>query len=310
MGLLIDGKWEVRSVVTSDDKGKYDRIPRSFRDTISKDHDKFKPESNRYHLYVSFACPWATRALIVRDLKDLKDHISVSVVHPDMLDHGWQFDDSFKGATKDHLFGLKYLKDVYLKADPSITTSVTVPVLWDKKLQTIVNNESSEIIRIFNTAFNELTGNNLDLYPDIHKERIDEINKLIYQNVNNGVYKTGFAKNQSVYDESVTALFKTLDKLEKELEGRNFLISDRLTEADIRLIVTLSRFDIVYVTHFKCNLKRIKDYPNLSRYTRDLLEISQIKDNHNFEHIKRHYYYSHESINPYRIIPAGPLDLF
>jgi len=310
MGMLIEGKWKVKSVITSDKDGKYDRIPRSFRDTISKDHEKFKPESGRYHLYVGYACPWATRALIVRELKDLNDHISVSVVHPDMLDNGWTFDDSFDGATKDHLFNSEYLKDVYLKADPNITTSVTVPVLWDKKLNTIVNNESSEIIRIFNTAFNELTGNELDLYPLSFQEEIDKVNERVYHAINNGVYKTGFAKNQKAYDEAVTDLFDALDEMEARLENKNFLVGDELTEADIRLMVTLTRFDIVYVTHFKCNVRRIKDYKNLSRYTKALFEVPAIKNAHNFKHIKRHYYYSHDSINPNRIIPKGPADIF
>lgn len=310
MGMLIDGKWQVQSVVTSDDEGKYDRIPRSFRDTISEDHEKFKPESKRYHLYVGLACPWATRTLIVRELKDLKDHISVSVVHPDMLDDGWKFDESFDGATKDHLNDFKFLREVYLKADSNITTSVTVPVLWDKKLKTIVNNESSEIIRIFNSSFNKLTNNSLDLYPAKDQEEIDSINNKIYHSVNNGVYKTGFAKNQKAYDEAVTSLFETLNELDKMLEAKDFLISDKLSEADIRLVVTLLRFDIVYVTHFKCNIRRIKDYKNLSRYTRNIFEIPAVKNSHNFEHIKRHYYYSHESINPYRIIPSGPKEIF
>lgn len=310
MGMLIEGKWEVKSVVTSDKEGKYDRIPRSFRETISEDHDKFTPDTNRYHLYVGYACPWATRALIVRELKGLKDHITVSVVHPDMLDDGWKFDDSFEGATKDHQNDFKFLRDVYLKADSNITTSVTVPVLWDKKLKTIVNNESSEIIRIFNSSFNELTKNTLDLYPTEHKERIDIINEKIYHNVNNGVYKTGFAKNQQAYDEAVSSLFSTLDELEEHLEDKDFLVSNKLTEADIRLVVTLLRFDIVYVTHFKCNIKRIKDYKNLSRYTKSLFEIPAIKNSHHFDHIKRHYFYSHETINPYRIIPTGPNNIF
>lgn len=310
MGMLVEGKWKVQSVITSDEDGKYDREPRSFRDTISKDDEKFKPESGRYHLYVGYACPWATRALIVRDLKDLNDHISVSVVHPDMLDNGWKFDDSFDGATKDHLFNSEYLKDVYLKADPNITTSVTVPVLWDKKLNTIVNNESSEIIRIFNTAFNDLTGNELDLYPLSFQQEIDKVNERVYHAINNGVYKTGFAKNQKAYDEAVTDLFDALDEMEARLENKKFLVGDELTEADIRLMVTLTRFDIVYVTHFKCNVRRIKDYKNLSRYTKALFEISAIKDSHNFDHIKRHYYYSHESINPNRIVPKGPADIF
>jgi len=309
MGMLVDGEWKKGSVITSDKKGAYDRQPRSFRDHVSPDHEIFKPESGRYHLYVSYACPWANRTLIYRSLKSLEDHITVSVVHPDMLDNGWSFDKSFKGATGDDLFGMEYMKDIYLKADPKITTSVTVPVLWDKKTNTIVNNESSEIIRMFNTGFNELTGNTDDYYPEDLRDKIDELNDFIYPNINNGVYKSGFAKNQEVYDEAVTSLFNALDKVEEILEGKKYLLGDRLTEADLRLIPTLIRFDAVYVTHFKCNLKRIMDYKNLSRYTKELFEMNAIQSTTNFEHIKRHYYYSHESINPFRIIPLGPSSL-
>lgn len=310
MGKLVDGKWEVRSIVTSNKKGAYDRLPRTFRDFVSDDHPVFKPESGRYHLYVSYACPWACRTLIYRELKGLKDHISVSVVHPDMLEDGWIFDSSYDGATEDHINGFKFLREVYQKADPKITTSVTVPILWDKKTSTIVNNESSEIIRMFNSGFNSLTGNTLDLYPEDLKARIDELNEIVYEPVNNGVYKTGFAKTQEAYDEAVTELFKTLDYLEKILGENRYLTGDRLTEADLRLVPTLLRFDIVYVVHFKCNVRRIKDYPNLSRYTKELYEMPAIKETTNLDHIKRHYYYSHESINPYRIIPRGPDEIF
>jgi putative glutathione S-transferase len=310
MGQLIDGKWEVRSVVTSNSKGEFKRIPRSFRDTISTDHEIFKPESGRYHLYVSYACPWAHRTLIYRKLKGLEEHISVSVVSPTMLDNGWGFGDSFDGATDDELYGLKYLKDLYVKADPKITTSVTVPVLWDKKTQTIVNNESSEIIRIFNSSFNELTANDEDYYPDYLSGEIDELNEFIYHAINNGVYRTGFAKTQDAYDGAVLGLFDALDRLENLLEGKDFLLGNRLTEVDLRLVPTLLRFDVVYVTHFKCNIRRIKDYKNLSRYLRKLYEIPAIKETTNFEHIKHHYYYSHSSINPYQIIPQGPVDIF
>jgi len=310
MGKLVDGKWEIRSVATTNKKGEFDRIPRSFRDTISKDHEKFQPESGRYHLYVSFACPWAHRTLIYRKLKGLEDHISVSVVSPTMLNEGWEFGKSFAGATEDKINGFKYLREVYTKADPEISTSVTVPVLWDKKTQTIVNNESSEIIRIFNTAFNELTGNRENYYPDYLESEIDELNELIYKTINNGVYKTGFAKTQDAYDEAVGALFDSLDRLENLLENKDFLLGNKLTEVDLRLVPTLLRFDIVYVTHFKCNIRRIKDYKNLSRYLRKLYEIPAIKETTNFEHIKHHYYYSHSSINPYQIIPKGPLELF
>jgi putative glutathione S-transferase len=310
MGMLVDGKWIEGSIVKSDKKGAYDRQPRSFRDFISTEHPIFKPETNRYHLYISYACPWANRALIYRKLKGLEEHISISVVHPDMLKTGWHFDDSYTGATKDHLFDFSNLSEVYLKADPKITTSVTVPVFWDKKTNTIVNNESSEIIRMLNSSFNELTGNKDDYYPEDKRDQIDTLNEKIYHTINNGVYKSGFAKTQEAYDRAVLSLFDSLDEIELILENNKFLTGDTLTEADLRLIPTLLRFDIVYVTHFKCNMRRIKDYKNLSRYTKELYEINAIKETTNLDHIKRHYYYSHETINPFRIIPQGPSEIF
>ena len=257
-------------------------------------------------MYVSYACPWATRALIYRKLKSLEDHISLDVVHPDLLEEGWAFDDSYPGATKESLYGFKFLRELYQKSDPNVTTSVTVPVLWDKQTETIVNNESSQVIRIFNSAFNELTGNNENYYPDHLQEEIDKLNDWIYNSVNNGVYKCGFAKTQESYDEAVTDLFKALDELDQRLAKSKYLIEDTLTEADLRLIPTLLRFDVAYVTHFKCNIKRIIDYKHLSRYVNDLMTIPAIKDSTKFDHIKRHYYFSHKEINPYRIVPAGP----
>ena len=309
MGKLIDGKWVAKSIITSDDSGAYDRLPRTFLETVEEGHEKFQPELGRYHLYVSYACPWATRTLIYRQLKELNDHISVSVVHPDMLEDGWKFDASFPAATEDHLYGKKFLREIYQKADPSITTSVTVPILWDKKNETIVNNESSQIIRILNSAFNNLTGNHDDFYPEDKRAAIDELNEIIYENVNNGVYKSGFALSQEAYDSAVSKLFETLDYLDNRLGQTQFLVGDSFTEADLRLIPTLLRFDPVYVTHFKCNIKRIIDYKNLYRYMQDMLKIPAIKDTCNLEHIKRHYYYSHDQINPYRIIPQGPKEI-
>lgn len=306
MGKLIDGKWIVKSIITSTDSGAYDRLPRTFLDTISTDHKVFQPETKRYHLYVSYACPWATRTLIYRKLKALDNHISVSVVHPDMLEDGWVFDKSFPGATEDHLYHNKFLRGIYQKADPKVTTSVTVPILWDKKTETIVNNESSQIIRIFNSSFNELTGNNEDFYPKFKREQIDKINNLVYENVNNGVYKSGFARTQEAYDIAVTKLFKTLDYLDDILGQSKYLVDGELTEADLRLIPTLLRFDAVYVTHFKCNIRRVIDYPNLIRYVKDMLLFPAVRETCKLDHIKRHYYFSHEQINPYRIIPKGP----
>lgn len=306
MGRLVEGKWVKTSIVTSDKKGAYDRIPRSFRGTISKDDPKFQPDSNRYHLYVGYACPWAHRTLIYRGLKGLTDHITVDVVHPDMLDYGWIFDDSYPGATKDSLHNKTHLYEVYQMAQSDVSTSVTVPILWDKKTNEIVNNESSEIIRIFNREFNDLTGNLDDYYPEDLRPAIDEINQKIYDNINNGVYRCGFAKSQEAYDEAIKGMFDTLDELESILEKNRYLTGERLTEADLRLIPTLLRFDIVYYVHFKCNVRRIMEYKNLNRYRKDLYSIDAIKDSTNFDHIKRHYYYSHETINPYRIVPAGP----
>lgn len=309
MGKLIDGNWVVKSIITSDKIGAYDRLPRTFLDNISYDHPVFQPESGRYHLYVSYACPWATRTLIYRQLKGLEPHIGVSVVHPDMLEDGWKFDASFPAATKDHLYGKTFLREIYQLADPGITTSVTVPILWDKKNETIVNNESSQIIRIFNSAFNDLTGNKDDYYPKAKRAEIDQLNTLIYESVNNGVYKCGFALTQEAYDFAVSELFERLNELDQILSKSKFLVGDRVTEADLRLVPTLLRFDAVYVTHFKCNIKRIIDYKNLHRYMQDLLCMAAIKDTCYMDHIKRHYYYSHEQINPYRIIPKGPIDL-
>lgn len=308
MGKLIDGQWVTGSIISSNKKGSYARIPRSFRNVISNDDPIYKPESGRYHLFVGYACPWATRTMMYRTLKELEDHITFSVVHPDMLENGWTFNKDFDGAIGDDLFDFDFLYQIYQKAQNDISTSVTVPVLWDKKTGTIVNNESSEIIRIFNTAFNDLTGNHDDYYPEELRSEIDQWNDVIYSNVNNGVYKSGFAKNQDAYDEAVSNLFDTLDELEKHLEGKDYLVGERLTEADLRLIPTLLRFDLVYYVHFKTNVRKISEYKNLYRYTSNLYKFDAIKDNHNFEHIKRHYYYSHETINPYRIIPKGPAE--
>ena len=306
MGLLINGEWVNKSITTSNESGEYTRLPRTFLDTVSKDHKVFHPETKRYHLYVSYACPWATRTLIFRKLKDLEKHISVSVVHPDMLEDGWVFDNSFPGATVDHLYGNNFLREIYQKADPIVTTSVTVPILWDKETETIVNNESSQIIRIFNSSFNDLTGNYYDFYPELKKIQIDKINHLIYECVNNGVYKSGFARTQEAYDTSVDLLFKTLDYLNDILGKSKYLVGDEVTEADLRLIPTLLRFDPVYNTHFKCNVRRIVDYENLRRYVQDLLRIPAVKETFVLDHIKRHYYFSHAEINPHRIIAKGP----
>ena len=308
MGRLVMGKWEEGSIIRSDKKGRYDRPVRTFRETIASSHAIFKPESGRYHLYVSYACPWAHRCLIFRSLKSLDDHISYDVVHPDMLSKGWSFKQDLEeyGSTGDRLNDAEYLYQVYQKADPEVTTSVTVPVLWDKKTKTIINNESSEIIRIFNSAFNEMTGNNIDYYPEELRKEVDHWNERVYESVNNGVYKCGFAKTQEAYDEAVTKLFTTLDQIESHLEGRKYLVDDQLTEADLRLLPTLLRFDPVYYVHFKCSQQKISEYKNLSRYLKGLLEIDAVASTTHLKHIKRHYFYSHASINPHQIIATGP----
>ncbi|WP_100657154.1 glutathione S-transferase family protein [Alteromonas flava] len=305
MGLLVDGKWQDKWYDTDSSKGKFERQASKFRSTISREDGKFRPESGRYHLYVSLACPWAHRTLIFRHLKDLQAHISVSVVHPNMLEHGWTFDE-FPGATGDTLYDFDYMHQLYTKVDPSITTRVTVPVLWDKKTESIVNNESAEIIRIFNHAFDHLTGNNADFYPEELQDEIDKVNDFVYHNVNNGVYKAGFATTQDAYQEAVIALFEALETLEQRLATQRYLVGSQITEADWRLFTTLVRFDTVYVGHFKCNLKRIVDYPNLWGYLRDLYTQPGIAETVDQQHIKRHYYYSHDMINPTRVIPLGP----
>jgi len=308
MGLLVNGVWKDRWYDTKKSGGKFIRTEAQFRNFIDY-HSEFTPDSGRYHLYVSLACPWAHRTLIYRSLKDLNDHISCSVVNPYMLENGWTFEESFPGTTSDHLFSKQYLYQIYLKADSNYSGRVTVPVLWDKKNQTIVSNESSEIIRMFNYSFNELTGNNLDFYPEKFQKKIDEINDLTYHNINNGVYKVGFATKQSVYEEELDRLFNALDQVEEMLEQNTYLLGSEMLECDLRLFPTLLRFDPVYVGHFKCNKKRIIDYPNINRYLQSIKSNSKIKPTINIDHIKTHYYGSHPTINPNGIIPTGP-DLY
>lgn len=306
MGQLIDGVWVKGSVSTNDQKGSFKRASSVFRNKISSNHPTYLPETNRYHLYVSYACPWAHRTLIFRKLKNLESHISVDYVHPDMLEMGWSFEKNFPGTSGDSLHNKRYVHEIYQLSDKDISTKATVPILWDKKTRTIVNNESAEIIRIMNDAFNDITKNKDDYYPEKFRDQIDSINDTIYENINNGVYRSGFSKTQNSYEEAVKNLFTSLDMVNDILEGRNYLVGDILTEADIRLVPTLIRFDCVYYFHFKCNLKKISEYKNISRYLRNLFEEDAIKSTTNFEHIKRHYFYSHENINPFRIIPIGP----
>ena len=313
MGLLVDGVWHDQWYDTKSSGGKFQRSQAKFRNWITADGSAgpsgtggFPAESGRYHLYVSYACPWAHRALIFRKLKGLEDHIGVSAVHPDMLSDGWTFETDDQGATGDTLYGLPFARDIYTKADPQFSGRVTVPILWDTQRETIVSNESSEIIRMFNAAFDDLTGNTDDYWPEALRDAIAPVNDRIYDTLNNGVYKSGFATSQAAYDEAVHPLFDTLDWLDARLSQSRYLMGDAITEADWRLFTTLVRFDAVYHLHFKCNRKRLLDYPNLWGYTRELYQVPGVAETVNMDHIIRHYHYSHESINPHRIIPINP----
>ena len=313
MGLLVDGQWHDAWYETASTGGRFVRKDSAFRNFVTPDGGAgpsgtggFKAEAGRYHLYVSLACPWAHRTLIMRALKGLEGMISLSVVHWLMRENGWTFADG-PGVVADGINHAQFLHQVYTTADPLYSGRVTVPVLWDKERRTIVNNESSEILRMLNSAFDGVGAESGDYYPTALRDEIDTINARVYDTLNNGVYKAGFATSQSAYEEAVGPLFATLDWLEQRLASRRFLLGDALTEADIRLFTTLIRFDAVYVGHFKCNLRRIADYPHLSAYVRDLYQWPRIAATVNFEHIKRHYYESHRTINPTGIVPAGPV---
>lgn len=314
MGLLIDGQWHDTWYDTKKSGGAFKRTEANFRSWITADGSAgptgdagFKAEAGRYHLYVSYACPWAHRALIFRTLKGLEDLISVSAVHPDMLNDGWTFETDSDGATGDRQFGLPFARDIYTRAVPDFTGRVTVPILWDTDRGTIVSNESSEIIRMMNSAFDTITGNTDDYWPTELHDKIENLNTRIYDTLNNGVYKSGFATTQEAYDAAVNPLFDTLDWIEDILSHNRYLTGPRITEADWRLFTTLVRFDCVYHQHFKCNRKRIIDYPNLWAYTRELYQWKGVAETVNFNHIVRHYHYSHETINPNRIIPINPV---
>jgi len=293
--------------------GAFKRADASFRNHVAKG-GQFTPEKGRYHLYVSYACPWAHRTLILRELKGLHDIISLSVVSPHMGANGWPFAtaDEFPGATPDHVNNAQHVKDLYLGVDPDYGGRFTVPILWDKQTKTIVNNESSEIIRVFNSEFNDIVSPEhakLDLYPQELRKEIDEVNSWVYDTVNNGVYKSGFATTQTAYEAAVKPLFDSLDRLEKMLEGKEYLIGNQLTEADVRLYTTIVRFDPVYHGHFKCNFRTIRGgYPNLNRWMKNLYwKNDAFKSTTEFNHIKTHYYWSHTTINPTRIVPKGPV---
>jgi putative glutathione S-transferase len=311
MGCLLDGVWH-EDQPPSDERGRFVRQASRYRNWITPDgapgasgDGGFPAEAGRYHLYVALACPWAHRTLIFRKLKGLEEIISHSVVDPIMGKDGWIFSGA-SGAIPDTVECKSRLSEIYLIADPHYTGRVTVPVLWDKERRTIVNNESSEIIRMFNTAFDALTGNRADFYPPPLRTEIDAINDEVYANVNNGVYRAGFARTQEAYEEAFLSLFATLDRLDERLGHQRYLASDVVTEADWRLFTTLVRFDAVYFGHFKCNLRRIVDYPNLSNYLRELYQVPGVAETVNMHHIKTHYYASHRSINPTGIVPLGP----
>ena len=313
MGLLVDGQWQDKWYDTEASGGRFVREDAGFRNWVTADGSAgptgvggFKAEANRYHLYVSLACPWAHRTTIYRKLKGLEDMISLSVVHPFMGDKGWTFAEG-AGVIADPIVNASYLYEVYVAAKPDYTGRVTVPILWDKKTNTIVSNESSEIIRMLNSAFDEVGATDVNFLPKALLAEIDTINEFVYSAVNNGVYKAGFATTEAAYTEAVVTLFDALDTLEARLADQRYLLGDTITEADWRLFTTLVRFDAVYVGHFKCNIRRIVDYPNLWGYLRDLYQVPGIAETVSIEHIKAHYYTSHANINPTRIIPVGPL---
>ena len=312
MGLLVNGQWQDKWYDTDNNQGEFKREAAQLRNWVTEDGSAgqsgdagFKAEKDRYHLYVSLACPWAHRTLIFRHLKGLEDYISVSVVSPDMLEHGWTFYKD-NHSTGDALFDSEFMHQIYTRNKADYSGRVTVPVLWDKKTQRIVSNESAEIIRMFNSAFNGLTGNERDFYPQSLRSEIDEVNEFVYHNINNGVYRAGFATTQEAYTEAFDNLFAALDKIEQRLTASRYLVGDTLTEADWRLFTTLIRFDSVYVGHFKCNLRTIESYPAISNYLRELYQIEGVSKTVDFYHIKRHYYFSHTMINPTQVVPKGP----
>ncbi|WP_454885391.1 glutathione S-transferase family protein [Sphingomonas oryzagri] len=307
MGMLVDGRWRDVWYDTAATGGRFVRKESQFRHWIGDDTGRFPAEVGRYHLYAGFACPWAHRALIMRALKGLDKFVSVSMVHWLMADQGWTFEPG-EGVIPDTVNHARYLHEIYSTADQVYTGRVTIPVLWDRRTRQIVNNESADIVRIFGTAFDRLGAASGDYYPENLRPDIDLVNNRVYETLNNGVYRAGFATTQQAYEEAVYPLFESLDWLEARLDGHDWLVGDRLTEADIRLFTTLIRFDAIYHGHFKCNLRRIRDYPHLAAFTQRLASDAKIKPTIDLAHAKRHYYQSHRSINPTGIVPAGPLE--
>ena len=317
MGRLVEGKWVDEWYDTEAHEGEFVREDAAWRNWVTPDgrpgptgEGGFAAAAGRYHLYVSLACPWAHRTLILRKLKGLEEVIDYSVVHPHMLADGWTFAEDFPGATGDRLFGAKFMREVYTRARPDCSGRVTVPVLWDRERDTIVSNESADIVRMLDAAFDALTESDACFSPADLFDEIDTVNAEVYDNVNNGVYRAGFATSQKAYEKAFDDLFATLDRLDERLSRSRFLVGGVITEADWRLFTTLVRFDAVYVGHFKCNARRIRDYPALSAYLRDLYQYPGVAGTVDLDHIKQHYYYSHDMINPSRIVPKGPtLDL-
>lgn len=313
MAMMIKGQLQQDWLEKEIEDGDFKRMESTFRNWITPDGSAgpsgkagFAAQAGRYHLYISHACPWAHRTVIFRKLKKLESVIGLSVVEPDMLEQGWFFSEDETSPYRDHVYGFKYMHQLYTLADAEYTGQITVPVLWDKQQQTIVNNESSEIIRMLNSGFGQFTEVSTDYYPAEYRGEIDRINELVYENINNGVYRCGFATSQEAYESAFHKLFDALDQVESILSQQAYLAGETITEADWRLFTTLVRFDAVYFGHFKCNLKRIADYPNLWNYLKQLYQQEGIAETVNLDYIKRHYYYSHTSINPSRIIPLGP----
>ncbi|MFW6018719.1 MAG: glutathione S-transferase family protein [Halapricum sp.] len=307
MNMLVDGEWRTDVYQTTNEEGEFERQATTFRERIRDDPDaRFQPEAGRYHLYVSYACPWAHRTLIARKLLGLEDAISVDVVDPYRGEDGWQFTPEKDGCTEDSLYGSDYLRELYVQADPEVTGRVTVPVLWDKTEETIVNNESREIIRMLDTEFDDVADRDVDLYPEGYREEIDRIIDAIYEPINNGVYRAGFADSQEAYDRAVGELFDALDRWDSVLADQRYLAGDRLTEADICMFTTLVRFDEVYHTHFMCNHRLIHEYDNLWPYLRDVYQTGDIHETVRIEPIKEHYYTTHPDVSPKRIVPKGP----
>jgi putative glutathione S-transferase len=307
MNMLVDGEWRTDVSESTNEDGEFERQETSFRDWVQDDPDaEFSPEEGRYHLYVSWACPWAHRTLVTRALKGLDHAVSVDIVDPYRQNDGWEFTPEKAECTTDSIHGADYLREVYTAADPDFTGRVTVPVLWDRKTETIVNNESEEIMRMLDVAFDDIAANDVDLYPEGYQDDVDRIIDEIYEPINNGVYRAGFAETQGAYDRAVGELFDALDHWDDVLADQRYLAGDRLTEADVAMFTTLVRFDAVYHTHFKCNVRQIKDYDNLWGYLRELYQLPGVTETVNIDQIKEHYYRSHTDLNPKQIVPAGP----